>query len=71
MLLINQANADATTPSTPEQEKQPIQQLPLLHNGISKADNNTISSMDSTLSNSDNCSDIEMGQVDAHRDRID
>lgn len=68
--MINQTSAEGTAP-VPEQEKQPVQQQPLLANGSHKTDDNTISSMDSALSNSDNCSDIEMGQVDAHRDRLD
>lgn len=68
--MINQQTAD--TPPSPEQEKQPPpvspQEQPLLANHDHKIDvDNTISSIDSNLSNSDNCSDIEMGRVDAHR----
>lgn len=46
-------------------EKQPLtpQEEPLINNSSNKHVNNTISSMDSALSNSDNCSDIELGHV--------
>lgn len=45
-------------------EKTPLtaQEEPLLE---SKAVNNTITSLDSTLSNSDNCSDIELSNIDS------
>lgn len=67
VLLINQTSNE--TAGEPEQEKQPLspQEVPLLNNGDLNAGNSMISSTNSTLSNSDNCSDIELGQVDAHR----
>lgn len=56
-LTPNQAN------ESPEKAPLPPQEQPLINNDCNKNVHNTISSMDSALSNSDNCSDIELGNV--------
>lgn len=50
-------------------EKPPLQpqQVPLLNNENEKNNQNTVDSMDSALSNSDNCSDIELGNPVDHK----
>lgn len=59
-LSPNQTNNETET------EKQPLapQEEPLLTNDSSKGVQNTITSIDSALSNSDKCSDIELGKPD-------
>lgn len=44
-------------------EKPPLepQEVPLLNSENEKDNQNTVDSMDSALSNSDNCSDVELG----------
>lgn len=53
-------NQSTQTPST---EKAPLEphEEPLLNNDSEKSNQNTVDSMDSALSNSDNCSDVELG----------
>lgn len=61
---VNSGNPTSNqTSDDKETEKPPLhpQQEPLLTNGSNKNVQNTISSMDSALSNSDNCSDVELG----------
>lgn len=50
---------------TPSTEKPPLepQEEPLLNNENEKDNQNTVDSMDSALSNSDNCSDVELGNL--------
>lgn len=56
-LTCNQAT------QTPSMEKQPLEphEVPLLNDDNEKSNQNTVDSMDSALSNSDNCSDVELG----------
>ena len=56
-LTCNQAT------QTPPPEKAPLEphEVPLLNNDSERSNQNTVDSMDSALSNSDNCSDIELG----------
>lgn len=54
-LTTNTVNSEPVTekqPMTPEEEM-------LLNNNV----HNTVSSMESTISNSDNCSDVELGNI--------
>lgn len=56
-------NASTQTPITPEVEKPPLEphEVPLLSNDSEKDNQHTVDSMDSALSCSDNCSDVELG----------
>lgn len=61
--------------NTTETEKPPLQpqEVPLLSNENEKCEKNeanhqnTVNSMDSALSNSDNCSDVELGNPVEHK----
>lgn len=59
----NLSSSQATNEPTTEKPPIPPQEQPLLNNESNKNVQNTVSSMDSALSNSDNCSDIELGNT--------
>lgn len=58
---MNSGNIPVEQVEVPEKQLSP-QEEPLLSN---KDANNTVTSMDSALSNSDNNSDIELGNMDS------
>lgn len=62
---VNSGNltCNQSTQTTPAAEKPPLEphEVPLLSNDSEKCNQNTVDSMDSALSNSDNCSDVELG----------
>lgn len=58
---MNSGNIPVEQPEVPEKPLSP-QEQPLLSN---KDTDNTVTSMDSALSNSDNNSDIELGNMDS------
>lgn len=61
---VNSGNSTCNQATqTPSTEKPPLepQEVPLLNNDNEKSHQNTVDSMDSALSNSDNCSDVELG----------
>lgn len=62
---VNSGNLAPNQTNEPVIVKKPLepQEVPLLNDESNKNVQNTISSMDSALSNSDNCSDIEMGNM--------
>lgn len=71
---MNSGNLTSPQPiNTEPEEKPPLepQEVPLLINENEKNEKcnnqNTVNSMDSALSNSDNCSDVELGTTVNHK----
>lgn len=66
---VNSGNPTCNQATQTPPEKPPLepQEVPLLNNQNEKDNQNTIDSMDSALSNSENCSDIELGNPIEHK----
>lgn len=67
---VNSGNltSNQTINATPT-EKPPLQpsEVPLINNESDENNQNTVNSVDSALSNSDNCSDVELGNPIEHK----
>lgn len=62
--LISNPTSNITTTEKPPLQPQ---EVPLISNESEKNNQNTVDSMDSALSNSDNCSDVELGNPVDHK----